>query len=199
MHEDKLLKAALALVEVMDKTVDKSLPKEIAEIVKFHSKGAAVAALGAAWLPGAGAAAAMALNAGFVWSMYARINTKIDVKLSENIIKTVASGVATNLASNAIAFVVVSTALSFLPGIGSIGSSAIMAGTCYALTLAAGFVYLKILTQIFKAKADPSTLSADDLKDIAKSVVEHEDIKSVMKEAKDDFIAAKARGEIVKE
>jgi uncharacterized protein (DUF697 family) len=128
--------------------------------------------------------------------MYARINKEIGLPFSENIIKTVASGVATNLAAGALASFIVSSALSFLPGLGSASASAIMCGTCYALTLASGFVYLKILTRIFQAKSDPTTFSADKLKEVAKQVVQEEDIKSVMKEAKEEYKAAKNRGEI---
>jgi len=122
--------------------------------------------------------------------MYVRINNKIELPFSENVIKTVASGIVTNLAAGVIGGLVMSTALSFLPGIGNVGASVVVGGICYAVTLTAGFVYLKTLTIIFKGKADPTTLTAEDLKGIAKSVVENEDIKSVMKEAKKEYVAS---------
>lgn len=37
--EDLLLGQAKKLVEAMDKTLDDNLPQDIADIVKFHSKG----------------------------------------------------------------------------------------------------------------------------------------------------------------
>jgi hypothetical protein len=199
MDNSKLFEVSCELLKIMDKTVDDGLPEEIAEIVKSHSKGAAIAALGSAWIPGIGGTAAVTIAAGFVWSMYLRINSKIELSLSENIIKTVASGIATNLAAWAIASLAISTALSFLPGLGNVGASAIMCGTCYALTLASGFVYLKILTRVFKAGKDPTSMTADDLKEVAKEVVQNEDIKAFMKEAKEEYKAAKAHGEIKKE
>ncbi len=199
MDNSRLLDAAVALVKAMDKTVDDSLPGEIAEIVKFHSKGAAVAALASGWIPGVGATAAVTISAGFVWTMYSRINGKIDLPITENIVKSIASGVATNLAAYAVGSVVFATAFSLFPGLGNVASAAIIGGTCYALTLASGFVYLKILTNVFTSGKDPSAMTAENLKKMAKTVTENEDIKAVMKEAKDAFKAAKERGEIQEE
>ncbi len=196
MDNSRLLDAAIALVKAMDEAVDDSLPKEIADIVKSHSKGAAIAGVAGGWIPGVGGTAAVVISAGFVWSMYSRINGKINLPLSENIIKSVASGVATNLAGYAISSIALGTVFSFFPVLGNIAASAIAGGTCYALTLASGFVYLKILTNLFKAGKDPSSMTADNLKKAAKAVVENEDIKAVMKEAKDAYKAAKDRGEI---
>jgi uncharacterized protein (DUF697 family) len=197
--DERLINAAVELLKVMDKTVDDSLPREIADIIKFHSKGAAIAGVAGGWIPGVGGTAAVAVAAGFVWTMYGKINGKINLPLSENIVKSVASGVATNLAGYAIGSIAISTAFSFLPGLGNIGASVIAGGVCYALTLASGFVYLKILTNVFKAGNDPTTITADKIKKVAKDVVENEDIKAVMKEAKAAYKTAKERGELEKE
>jgi len=194
-NDSKLLVAAIALVGVLDKATDKSLPQEIANIVKFHSRGATIAALGSGLLPGIGSTTAVVASAGFIWSMYIRINNKIGLSISKNIIKTVAAGVATNLASSAVGALILSTALS-ITGIGNVGSSAIMGITCYALTLASGFVYLKILTNLFKAGKDPTTLSVDELKNTAKIVMDNENIKELMKDAKEMYKTAKEQGEL---
>ncbi|MFZ5564265.1 MAG: hypothetical protein ACOZBW_09445 [Thermodesulfobacteriota bacterium] len=196
MTDDKILSAAVDLLKAMDKTVDDSFPREIADIVKFHSKGAAIAGVAGGWIPGVGGTAAVVVSAGFVWTMYGKINGKIDLPLSENIIKSVASGVATNLASYAIGSIAISTAFSFLPGVGNVGASVIVGGVCYALTLASGLVYLKILTNVFKAGNAPTSMTADEIKKVAKAVVENEDIKAVMKEAKEAYKVAKEGGEI---
>jgi uncharacterized protein (DUF697 family) len=199
MEDKRLLDAAIELVKYMDKTVDESLPRDIAGIVKFHSKGAAIAGVASGWIPGVGGTAAVVISAGFVWTMYSRINAKIDLPISENIIKSVASGIATNLAAYAVASIAIATAFSFFPGLGNVGASVIIGATCYALALASGFVYLKILTKIFKEGKDPSSLTVENLKKVAKEVVENEDIKAVMKEAKESYKAAKERGDIQKE
>jgi hypothetical protein len=199
MDNTRLLEAAIELAKVMDKAVDDSLPSDIADIVKSHSKGAAIAGVAGGWIPGVGGTAAVAISAGFVWTMYGRINSKIDLPFSENIMKSVASGIATNLAGYAVASIAISTAFSLFPGLGNVSASVIAGSTCYALALASGFVYLKILTSIFKAGKDPTSITAENLKEVAKKVVQNEDIRVVMKEAKEEYKSAKARGEMQEE
>lgn len=193
--DDMLLGQATKLVEVMDKAVDDNLPQDIAEIIKFHSKGAAVAALGSAWVPGAGGAAATVACAGFIWTMYGRIGSEIGLTFSKNVLKSLASGVATNVASYVVGMIALSTAFSFVPGLGNIGASVIMGGTSYALTLASGYVYLKIMTQLFSKGIDPTTLSEKELKNIAKNVASDSDVKDVIRNAKEEFKSKEEKGE----
>jgi len=183
-YDEMLLHQAKHLLEAMDHEVDDTMPHEIAEIVKFHSKGAAASALASAWIPGAGGTAAVLASAGFIWSMYSRIGVKIGLPFGQNVLKSLASGVATNLAAGAVGAVTIATALSFIPGLGSIGSSVIMGATSYALTLASGYLYLKIMTNIFSKGIDPTTVSEQELKDMAKSVAKDRDVQKVMKGAK---------------
>ena len=88
-----LLKTAWELVEAANKSVDKNMPDRLASIVKQH----AVAGVGAAWIPIPGAS--IAAGAAAVWGMYFRINSELNLSLSENVVKSIASGVATNLAA----------------------------------------------------------------------------------------------------
>ncbi|MDJ0553104.1 MAG: hypothetical protein QNJ68_01400 [Microcoleaceae cyanobacterium MO_207.B10] len=193
--DDMLLEQATKLVQAMDKAVDDNLPQNIAEIVKFHSKGAAVASLGSAWVPGAGGAAATLACAGFIWSMYGRIGSEIDLPISKNILKSLASGVATNIASYVVGMIVLSTAFSLVPGLGNVGASVIMGGTSYAMTLASGYVYLKIMTQLFSQGIDPTTLSEQELNNIAKNVASNSDVQDVIKNAKEEFKSKEKKGE----
>ncbi|NDV66342.1 zinc ribbon domain-containing protein [Bacteroides sp. 224] len=198
MKDFDLLKNAVELVNILDKTADGSLPQEIADIVKFHTKGATVSALATAWIPGVGSTAALVAGAGFVWGMYLRINTKIGLTMTSNIVKTLASGVLTNLAAAAATSVIVSSAMSFFPGIGNVGASAIMAGTVYAATIASGVIYLKVLTNLFKAGKNPEGLSAEELKNAAKRVTNEMDVKEFMNKAKKEYKKAKEAGEFDK-
>ena len=193
-----VIKAGVALCVALHKQGAESMGKEIAGIVDKHAIGASVAALGAAWLPGVGATAAVAASAGFVWGMYFRINTKLGIPFHKNILKSVATAIGTNLAAGAVGAIAISTALSFIPGLGSIGSDLVMAGVCYAVAFASGLVYLKVLTRLANAKADFSNISENELKKTAKEVMAQEDIKGMMKEAKSQFKEAKARGDIRK-
>jgi len=182
-----ILRAATELVHALNKAVDENLPKEIAEIVKFHSAGAAAAGVASGWVPGFGGLAAAGISAGFIWTMYGRINSKIGLPLSENIVKSVGTGIATNLAAYFVGGLVVSTLLSFIPGVGSVGASIIVGGACYALTLASGFVYLKLLTNLFLSGQDPTKMDDASLKEAASRVASSENIKEVISDAKAEY------------
>ena len=107
------------------------LPKEIANVVKTHSK----LAVGSAWIPVPGAD--VAAGAAVIWGMYVRINNKLGIPFGENIMKSIGSGVATNLASY-LAMTGVASAIKVIPGIGSLGGAILMSASLYAVTLAAG-------------------------------------------------------------
>lgn len=196
-----LAKAGVALGKALHKASPQLLGQEISDLVEKHAIGAAAAGLGVAWLPAAGSTAALAVCAGFVWSMYFRINSKIGVPFSKHILKSVATAIGTNLAASAAGTVLFSTVLS-LPcflGLGNIAASAIMAGVSFALTWSCGLVYLKVLTRFAEANVDYNKLSEEDLKAMAKDVLEKENIKEMMKQAKEQFKAAKERGDIRKD
>lgn len=196
IRDSKLLEAAYELVQALDKEVDSNLPEAIAEIVKFHSKGAAVAGVAGGWVPGVGGVMALAVSGGFVWTMYGRINGKINMPLSENIVKSVATAVATNIAAGAAVGIACSAVFSLIPGIGTIGAMAVVGSTCYAVTLASGFVYLKILTSIFNSGGDPAAATVEAFKKTADKVMANEDIKAVIAEAKKAYTSAVESGDI---
>ncbi len=194
MLDSLVLKTSVKLVKSLDRSTDKNLPNELADIVKFHTKGATAGALAGA-IPGVGAVISFLTSAGFIWSMYARINKEIGIELSENILKTIASGIITNLGASIIGSVVVGSVLSVIPFVGSIGAIVVVGATVYGLTMASGIVYLKIMTNIFEAGEDPSKLSLDAMKNIAKEISQEFDIKGFMEEAKKEFKDKKDSGE----
>lgn len=196
MINSLVVRASVALCKALHKAGPVVLGREIAGIVEKHSIGAAASALGIAWLPGVGSSAALAASAGFVWSMYYRINMKIGVPFSKNILKSVATAIAANLVSSVVASMVVSSVLSLIPGIGNVGASVVMASVTFSLTWSCGLVYLKVLTRLAKANVDFENVSAEDLKEMAEDVMEKEDLKAMMKQAKQEFKAAKERGDI---
>jgi uncharacterized protein (DUF697 family) len=182
-----ILHAAKELVETLNKAVDDNLPAEIADIVKTHSAGAAAASVAAGWIPGAGGVAAAGICAAFVWTMYGRINAKIGLPLTENIVKSLATGVATNLAAGFVGALVLGTVLSIFPGIGSLAAATIAGGTGYALTLASGYVYLKLLTKLFLSGVDPTKMDERSMKEAASNVAASENMKDVISSAKADY------------
>ena len=176
----------LTTMRHLDRSVDSCTPQEIADIIKFHSKGAAAAGVAAGWVPGAGGAAATVISAGFIWTMYGRINSKIGLTFSKSILKTLASGIATNLAGYLVGSLVLNAVFSFIPGLGNIAASAIAGGVCYALTLASGIVYLKILTNIFSAGVDPTSVDIDTLKKMANDIASDINMKEIYEAAKEE-------------
>lgn len=168
--DEKLLKSAVKLVQLMDKTADKNLPQEIANVVKLHSK----LAVGSSFIPVPGAD--IAAGAASIWGMYVRINSKLGIPFGENVMKSIGSGVATNLAGYA-AMTGVASALKFIPGIGTIGGAVIMAASMYGITLASGWIYLQALSAL--AQRSGKNFNAQD---ISKAVNDFLKEKSVIKE-----------------
>ena len=194
MLDHTLLHSAHKLMEAMDKQADANLPKELADIVKFHTKGATASALASA-IPGVGGIITFLAGSAFIWTMYTRINSAIGIRLADNIMKTVATGVITNLAAGTVASWVVGSILSFVPGIGNVGAVVVIGGTVYGLTMISGVIYLKVLTNIFGAGEDPSHLTASSMKNIAKEVISQVNVKGLLEEAKQEFKAKKEAGE----
>ncbi|MBL0197654.1 MAG: hypothetical protein IPQ09_26250 [Myxococcales bacterium] len=192
MSDQHILHAAEKLVHALNKAVDENLPAEIAEVVKIHSAGAAASGLAAGWIPGAGGIAATGICMGFIWSMYGRINAKIGLPLTENLIKSLGTAIATNLAAYFVAGLVTSTIFSILPGLGSVGASVVIGGTSYALTLASGYVYLRLLTSLFLSGKDPASMDAESLKKAAEGVVASENMKQVITDAKASYTPSKS-------
>ena len=193
---DVILRSAKLLVNALDKVADKTLPAEIANVVKLHSKGAGVAGLAAGWAPGVGSTLAVATAAGFVWTMYGRINSKLGVPIGKNILKTVASALCTNLAAYMAATFVGSTLASLLPGLGSVAAAGINGAMVFALTWVSGLVYLKLLTVLAVKHVSFASISAEEMKATMKEVVAGENIKSLLKEAKSMFARQRESGEL---
>ena len=194
MINQKLLSSAIDLVKaakLMDKVVDKNMPERIAKIIKFHSKGAAIAAISSGWIPGAGGAIAITISSGFIWTMYIRINEQINIPIAKNILKSLASGIATNLATYALGSLIISSTISIFPGIGSASAAVLIGSICYALTLASGYIYLKMLTKIFESGKNPMTYKERELKNVAKEVTKPNEIKDFINKAKKKYKKSK--------
>lgn len=175
----ELMHVAIELVKVLDKTADATLPKEIVDVVKLHSK----LAVGSAWIPVPGAD--VAAGAANIWGMYARINGKIGIPVKENVLKSIGAGVATNLTSY-IAMSGVASAMKFIPGIGSVGGALIMSASLYAVTLVSGWVYLKALC--IMAQRDGGYINADDFKEAINQVLSDKGlIKRLITAAKKEY------------
>lgn len=193
--DNSLLNEAKKMLDVMDGKADEILPESLVDIVKFHTKGATASALASAWIPGAGGTIATISAAGFIWSMYIRINEKIGMPFSENVIKTIASGVATNLASVAAGNIIFSSLASFLPGLGTVGASVVVGITCYAMTLCSGYLYFKLMTKLIQDGIDLSNASVENIKSASEIIAKSNDVKDFLKKAKKEFMEKKKSGD----
>ena len=177
--DGKLIKASVKLVQLMDKTAESNLPREIADVVKLHSK----LAVGSAWIPVPGAD--VAAGAANIWGMYVRINNKLSIPFGENVMKSIGSGVATNLASYA-AMSGVASALKFIPGLGTVGGAVLMSATLYGITLASGWVYLNALSIVAERKGN--AFSASDISKAVNDLLKDKTtIKNFIDEAKKTY------------
>jgi len=187
MQGNKILNTVLGLVKEIDGTIDKGLPEKLAQIVKIHAKGSAISSFVCGWIPGIGGLTSVIITSAFVWSMYARINTEVKLPTTQHLLKSILSGLGANIVV-AVTASIISTALSFIPVFGSLASSVIQAIIGYTLVLASGLLYLKIMTNIFKAAKDPSSMSVADIKQLAKAVTNHKDIQPLINETKTKYL-----------
>jgi len=177
-NDEKLLRLSIKLLTLLDKVADDTLPQQIVDVVKLHSK----LAVGSAWIPVPGVD--IAASAASIWGMYARINGKIGLPFGENIMKSIASGVATNLASY-LAMTGVASALKFIPGIGTVGGALVMSAGMYGLTLTSGYIYLKALCALVEKKTD---INVGSISDAVNNVMNNKsEIKDFMNEAKKSY------------
>ena len=94
-----------------------------------------------------------------------------------------ASGVATNLASY-VAVSGISSALKFIPVIGTAAGAVIQVAASYAATLASGWLYLKALTMV----AEKKSFTANDVKDAMQSLFKDKGaISEFINTAKQDY------------
>jgi len=183
--DDKVFKVALKLAKVaikgMDKVADKSLPKNLADIVKLHSK----IAVGSSFIPIPGADVLAA--AGNIWTMYARINNLLNMPFQENILKSIAAGVATNLGTYFAGSLIIGTASKIVPGIGSLFGTVLIAATIYGLTITSGIIYMNALTMLLESNNSGNINEADLKSSIDKIMSDKEAIKQVFNEAKNSY------------
>ena len=157
-----LYSVALQAIDAYKKINDAAkyvLPEDIEKIVRKH----AAIAVATAFIP-IGGLDLVAATAN-VWTMYVRINNALDVKFSDNKMKSIGSAVVSNLVQNlGVAAVVV--ALKWNP-ISYVASVAVLTGALYGLTITAGWVYLKALTNMALNDGDIDRSIKETLKDKA--------------------------------
>lgn len=160
---------------------------ELVQSVINHALGAAASAAGAGCLPGAGSTIAAAVSIGIIVKMYVSLGKELGVRLGEGVLKSVASAVVADLAGAVVASIAVSAVISFVPGIGTIGSAMITGITSFCYVYLAGVIYLKMLGTLLDMGKSVNDMSEEELKDAMKKTADSMNIKDVVKEAKSAY------------
>ena len=165
--------------------------EEIEQIIIGHSVGAAAAAVASGWIPGAGGVVATGIALGFTVSMYYRICSHSNIKVSKNILKAIASVAVAEIAAYLGVIIAAELALTFIPGLGSISASVLAGIINFAMVYIAGILFLKMMTSVFKAGKDINNMTEDELKSYMKNESTKDNISSAYKEAKTVYKTAK--------
>ena len=172
------------------------------DTIKVCSAIAAVSGVATGWIPGAGGVIALGVMTATVWGMYVKINKDLGISIKENFLKFIASAFVTNMAANIGSIVLalaLSAALSFIPGIGSLASVAIVGIMGYVVVYASAVLYIMLLTRIFKAKGSVDDIaSQEELKSYIDQVNKEADLSEIVKEGKQAYKQAKKDGDLDK-
>lgn len=194
INHGMLLAAAYALKEYMSSGAyaDNFDSKELADIVVGHSAAAGVAAMAAGVLPGVGSIIASGIAVGAIWTMYVRIGMYLELTISKDLWKAIASAVAANIVTQLAGVLVLELAVGFIPG-----ASIIAAGVVnFGITYVAGLIFLKALTEIFRAGKSPDEMTSEQMKAQFSNAAKSVNVKSAFSEAKSAFNKMKKDGSL---
>ena len=160
---------------------------EIAGIVQSHAVATSLSAAASGFIPGAGGVVAMGIACTSTITMYGRLAHAMGVRLNNGLIRAIASAVVADLAAAVAATLAASAAISFIPGVGNMASSTIIAATNYGFVYLAGLIFIKLVASLGVSRME--RMSESEIKSAAKGIQREMDIKQAMKEAKASFKA----------
>ena len=198
MNISPLLYAALLeLKDVSKGALSGTKIENIAGIINKYAIYSAVAQM-ASLTGGLGSVVALVTQTGLVWTTYVKINKELGISMSDNTMKFIGSAVLTNLIANA-GMYLVAMATAWLIGmipVLNFAAIAVEVVIAYVLIYATALIYLKLLTEVMRAKGSYEMEESEDTKDLIKKIVKETDIKGVVKEGRDAFKEAKDSGEL---
>lgn len=197
MNVKILLYAAFKELEKASKgTLSGTKIEGIADVINRFAIFSAVASA-ANTIPGVGGIITMLSQTGLVWGTYLKINENLGISMKENVAKFIGSAMLTNISANALSYAAAyigASILSWLPG-ANLLMIAFMAAMGYALIYVSALIYLKLLTEVMKAKGSFDLDDSDDTKELIEEVVKNTDVKGAIKEARKAFDESKESGE----
>ena len=168
----------------LGKEIDK---EEISDIVLSHAVIATGVGVGGGLIPGVGPALSIGGVAATLLTMYVRLAKAVGVTLKEGTLKALISGIVADLSSVVIVNLGLATIVSFVPGVGSLASAALSAVGDFAMTYIGGYIFIKMLTAIFKSKKDITKMGKAELTTLASSIIVSTNMKAIVKEAKNEY------------
>lgn len=88
------------------------------------------------------------------------------------------------------------SAISLIPGIGTVTSVILIAGAGYAMLTVAGIMYVNLMSSLIKEGVDVSAMSDEELNERMKKVMDGQDVKKMMKEAQGEYVKARKAGTV---
>lgn len=164
---------------------------EIADIVSQHAIATALSAAAAGVVPGTGGAIALGIATASTVTMYGRLANAIGVRLKNGLIRAVASAIVADLAAYVAAVLATMAVVSFIPGIGNIGSAAVIGMSNYAFVYLAGLIFIKLVVALGVKRME--TMSEEEIKAAAKNIQKNMDMKAAIREAMKSYKGAKKK------
>ena len=115
--------------------------------------------------------------------MYYKLCELFGISIKKHLLKTIASVVVGEVTAFLALMVVGTAVLSFFPGL-NVGSAILVAVANFGLVYFAGYIFINMMTKIFKEGKDPGDMTESELSNLAKTTSEETDVKKVYEEAK---------------
>lgn len=189
------------LSRIANDIIDDTRIRRIKDTINAYAIISAIAGGATAILPGAAAVGAIAVQAGFIWSLYVKISKELGISIKDNKLKFIASAALSNITTNAGMLIVghaTATFFSFIPGLGSAASLFLEAMIGYVVIYVAAIIYLQFVIRLFKAnkgKRDFSSISDEELKKAMDRASAEVNMKDAINEGKQAYNEARKNGD----
>lgn len=161
--------------------------EEIVQRVMHHAIAAAGSAAASGCLPGAGSTIAATISIGIIVKMYVSLGKMLGVKIGHGVLKALASAVVADLVGVVAASIAVTAVISFVPGIGTVGSAVLTGITSFCYVYLAGLIYIKMVGKLLNSGKSIENMSEQELKEALKETADSINMKDAMKEARSAY------------
>lgn len=169
--------------------------EKIEELIELHAFYAGMSGFASGILPGVAGIIAALSSAGVIWNMYYRICRTLNIKITKNALKALSSAVLTNISTQLLGVLAISLATSWVPGVAVAATSV----TCYGITYLAGYIFITLLTNVFKAGKNPDEMSEAELVAAGKAASKEVNGKKVFEAAREQGKERLKNGEMAAE